>query len=37
MDTDHVLDAAAYQYGNFPAPPRAYREVKTGNQSHTFR
>ncbi|KLO08654.1 hypothetical protein SCHPADRAFT_599955 [Schizopora paradoxa] len=24
-------------YGSFPAPPRAYNEVKAGNQSHTFR
>ncbi|KAF8989034.1 hypothetical protein BDQ17DRAFT_1393351 [Cyathus striatus] len=24
-------------YGDFPAPPRAYNEVKSGNQSHTFR
>ncbi|KZT28826.1 hypothetical protein NEOLEDRAFT_1057691 [Neolentinus lepideus HHB14362 ss-1] len=26
-----------YQYGNFPAPPRAHREVKSGNQSLTFK
>ncbi|KAF7318022.1 Exosome complex exonuclease RRP6 [Mycena chlorophos] len=24
-------------YGDFPAPPRAYREVKQGNQSRTFK
>ena len=24
-------------YGNFPAPPRAYNEVKGGNKSLTFR
>ncbi|KAJ7050877.1 ribonuclease H-like domain-containing protein [Mycena amicta] len=24
-------------YGDFPAPPRAYREVKSGNQSRTVR
>ncbi|EPQ54765.1 hypothetical protein GLOTRDRAFT_77494 [Gloeophyllum trabeum ATCC 11539] len=27
----------AYTYGNFPAPPRAHREVKNGNQSLTFK
>lgn len=25
------------EYGNFPAPPRAFSEVKGGNKSHTFR
>ncbi|EIN12508.1 hypothetical protein PUNSTDRAFT_97267 [Punctularia strigosozonata HHB-11173 SS5] len=29
--------AAGYQYGDFPAPPRAHRDVKSGNQSHTYR
>ncbi|KAJ7229199.1 hypothetical protein GGX14DRAFT_417073 [Mycena pura] len=24
-------------YGNFPAPPKAHRDVKSGNQSHTFK
>ncbi|KAJ4482464.1 ribonuclease H-like domain-containing protein [Lentinula aciculospora] len=24
-------------YGDFPAPPKAYNEVKTGNKSHTFK
>ncbi|KIK69880.1 hypothetical protein GYMLUDRAFT_150634 [Collybiopsis luxurians FD-317 M1] len=24
-------------HGNFPAPPKAYSEVKSGNRSHTFR
>ncbi|KAJ3805248.1 hypothetical protein F5876DRAFT_91581 [Lentinula aff. lateritia] len=24
-------------YGDFPAPPRAYSEVKSGNKSHTFK
>ncbi|KAJ3907942.1 hypothetical protein F5879DRAFT_1007977 [Lentinula edodes] len=24
-------------YGEFPAPPRAYSEVKSGNKSHTFK
>ncbi|KAH8114700.1 ribonuclease H-like domain-containing protein [Phellopilus nigrolimitatus] len=27
----------AFEYGNFPAPPRAYNEVKGGNKSQTFR
>jgi len=25
------------QYGNFPAPPKAHRELKSGNQSYTFK
>lgn len=29
--------AAAYQYGNFPAPPKAHSQLKSGNQSRTFR
>ncbi|KAF8148190.1 hypothetical protein B0H34DRAFT_737252 [Crassisporium funariophilum] len=24
-------------YGDFPAPPKAYSELKSGNQSHTFK
>lgn len=24
-------------YGDFPAPPKAYSELKRGNQSHTFK
>ena len=24
-------------YGDFPAPPKAYSELKRGNQSYTFR
>ncbi|EJC98038.1 uncharacterized protein FOMMEDRAFT_149467 [Fomitiporia mediterranea MF3/22] len=27
----------AFEYGNFPAPPRAYNEVKGANMSHTFK
>ncbi|KAI5121065.1 hypothetical protein M0805_008580 [Coniferiporia weirii] len=27
----------AFEYGNFPAPPRAFNEVKGANKSHTFR
>jgi hypothetical protein len=25
------------EYGNFPAPPRAHRELKSGNLSRTFK
>ncbi|EGN98143.1 hypothetical protein SERLA73DRAFT_91376 [Serpula lacrymans var. lacrymans S7.3] len=28
---------AAIDYGNFRAPPQAYREVKSGNKTHTFK
>ncbi|KZT11760.1 uncharacterized protein LAESUDRAFT_733747 [Laetiporus sulphureus 93-53] len=29
--------AAGYQYGEFPAPPKALSQPKSGNQSRTFR
>ncbi|GBE85266.1 Exosome complex exonuclease rrp6 [Sparassis crispa] len=28
--------AAGHQYGNFPAPPKAHSQLKSGNQSRTF-
>lgn len=28
---------ASYFYGDFPAPPKGHSEVKSGNQSHTFK
>lgn len=28
---------AVLEYGNFPAPPKAHRELKSGNQSYTFK
>ncbi|KAL0960894.1 hypothetical protein HGRIS_005903 [Hohenbuehelia grisea] len=27
----------AFTYGDFPAPPKAHSELKSGNQSHTFK
>ncbi|KII90883.1 hypothetical protein PLICRDRAFT_39491 [Plicaturopsis crispa FD-325 SS-3] len=26
-----------FEYGNFPAPPKAHSELRNGNQSHTFK
>lgn len=36
FNTIFVLGAGQF-YGDFPAPPKAHSEVKSGNQSHTFR
>jgi exosome complex exonuclease RRP6 len=30
-------EQAAVQYGDFPAPPRAPADVKSGNRSHTYK
>ena len=37
--TTHFRLAAGgvIEYGNFPAPPKAHRELKSGNQSFTFK
>ena len=32
-----VVSGGVFEYGDFPAPPRAHRETKSGNQSYTFR
>ena len=39
VDGQLIIDwrVATYQYGNFGAPPKAHSEVKSGNQSRTFR
>jgi len=31
-----VKGGISMQFGNFPAPPKAHREVKSGNQTRTF-
>lgn len=30
-------EPAPVQFGNFPAPPKAHNQPKSGNQSHSFR
>ena len=32
-----VFDLGGAFYGDFPAPPKAHSELKSGNQSHTFK
>lgn len=32
-----MTGAGVIEYGNFRAPPRDMREVKSGNKTHTFR
>jgi exosome complex exonuclease RRP6 len=36
-DTYRFLDLGGAFYGDFPAPPKAHSELKSGNQSHTFK
>ncbi|KAG9315669.1 ribonuclease H-like domain-containing protein [Chiua virens] len=33
----HAKGSGIFEYGNFRAPPRDQREVKSGNKTHTFR
>ena len=32
-----LLDLGGTFYGDFPAVPKAHSELKSGNQSHTFK
>ena len=32
-----IAGSGLFEYGNFRAPPRDQREVRSGNKTHTFR
>ncbi len=32
-----MVELGRFDYGNFRAPPKEHREVKSGNQSRTFK
>lgn len=37
IDVFFLMSGGVLEYGNFPAPPKAHRELKAGNQSYTFK